>query len=117
MKTSLTFPFARSSLAISIGSNVLDNSLSHFVLLYAPSIPPNAVLNEGALHLSSLTSAADILDALRRAYAKAIDQIMVFALVIVCLGAPVTMGMRWLNLKIIAANRKKEKAQRKSEPE
>lgn len=107
--------FARSSLAISIGSNLLDNSLSYFVPLYAPSIPPIAVLREGALRLSSLTTATDVLTGLRQAYAKSIDQIMIFALVIVCLGAPVTLGMRWLNLKIVAADREREKAQQKGE--
>lgn len=40
---------------------------------------------------------------------------MIFALVIVCLGAPVTLGMRWLNLKIVAADREREKAQQKGE--
>lgn len=107
--------FACSSLAISIGSNLLDNSLSHFVRLYAPSIPPTAVLREGALRLSSLSTAAEVLSGLRQAYAKAIDRIMIFALVIVCLGIPVTLGMRWLNLKVVAADRERERALRKGE--
>ena len=108
---------AYSSLAISIGSNLLDNSLSHYVPLYAPTIPPTAVLSKGALNLSSLTADADVLAALRQAYAKAIDRIMIFALVIVCLGAPVTLGMRWLNLKVITADRDKEKARGEKEPD
>ena len=107
--------FACSSLAISIGSNLLDNSLSYFVPLYAPSIPPIAVLREGALRLSSLSTATEVLTGLRQAYAKAIDRIMIFALVIVCLGTPVTLGMRWLNLKVVAADRERDKAQRKGE--
>lgn len=34
---------------------------------------------------------------------------MIFALVIVCLGAPVVFGMRWLNLKVAAADKDKRK--------
>lgn len=40
---------------------------------------------------------------------------MIFALVIVCLGTPVTLGMRWLNLKVVAADREREKVQWKGE--
>ena len=42
---------------------------------------------------------------------------MIFALVVVCLGTPVTLGMRWLNLKVVAADREREKAPRKCESE
>lgn len=104
------FSPASRSLAISIGSNLLNNSLTHFVRLLTPSIPPSAVLRAGALNLPSLTTSAAELQALKQAYAKSFDRIMIFALVLMCLGTVVACAMPWFNLKIVAADREKERA-------
>ena len=42
---------------------------------------------------------------------------MIFALALTCLGMPVACGMRWFNVKVIAADREKERAQLESTPE
>ena len=42
---------------------------------------------------------------------------MIFALTLTCLGLPVACGMRWFNVKVIAADRKKERAQLDGRPE
>ena len=102
---------------MSIGSTLLTNSFTHFVRLLAPSIRPSAVLRAGALNLPSLTTSAAVLASLRQAYAGSFDRIMIFALTLTCLGMPVACGMRWFNVKVIAADRKKERAQLDSKPE
>ena len=117
IKQSLIFPGSHSSLAISIGSTLLTNSLTHFVRLLAPSIPSSAVLRAGALNLHSLTASSVILTSLRQAYAKSFDRVMVLALVLTCLGMPVACGMRWFNIKTLAADREKQRVQPESEPE
>ena len=40
---------------------------------------------------------------------------MIFSLVVVCLGIPTTLCMRWLNLKVVAANRKKQRLEPQNE--
>ena len=116
-QTVANIPCSHSSLAISIGSTLLTNSLTHFVRLLTPSLQSSAVLRAGALNLHSLTRSSVVLTSLRQCYAKSFDRIMIFALVLTCLGMPVACGMRWFNIKAVAADREKQRAQLESKPE
>ena len=42
---------------------------------------------------------------------------MILALVLTCLGMPVACGMRWFNIKALAADREKQRVLRESKPE
>ncbi len=46
---------------------------------------------------------------LREAYAGSFDRVMVFALVLTCLGFPVACGMRWFNVRVVARRREGER--------
>lgn len=89
----------------------MTNSLTSFVREFAPLVEPSAVLDAGALRLSSLTASSSDLEALKHAYARTIDRIMYLALALVLLGTPIACGMRWFNIEVIAADREKETAQ------
>lgn len=52
---------------------------------------------------------------MREAYAKSFDRIMIFALVLTCLGMPIACGMRWFNVKVLATEREKKRARLGSE--
>ena len=99
-----------SSLSISVASTLLNNCLTYFVRSLAPTIEPSAALRAGALNLSSLTTSPEVLTALKQAWAKTIDRIMIFSLVLTCLGVPVACGMRWFNIKSMAASREEKKS-------
>ena len=97
----------RRSIAISIGQSLLINGLNTEVPRYTSAVTSQAVVEAGALNLPSLTNSPAVLQSLQEAYAKVISNIMIFSLVIVCIGFPVACGMKWLNLKKLTEERKR----------
>lgn len=90
-----------SCIAIPIGSAILDTVLSESIRQTLPSLQPATVLGAGALGLHSLTSDVTTLHILKGIYARAVDRVMLFALVVTCLGFLATFGIHWKNLKTI----------------
>lgn len=76
---------------------------------YASAIPPQAVVESGALNLQTLTSSSSVLHGLRQAYGVAISAIMICATVTICISILATLGMQRLNLKVISREREVNK--------
>ena len=92
-------------IAIPIGSTILDNVLTRLIHQSLPYLDPATVLKAGALNLRLVTSDETTLHILRSVYARAVTQIMLFALIITCLGFLATFGIHWKNLKTINPDR------------
>lgn len=94
-----------SAIGISIGENILVGKLIDEVPKYASAIPPQAVVDSGALNLQTITSYPAVLYGLRQAYGVAISAIMICATVTICVSILATLGMQRLNLKVISRER------------
>ena len=90
------------AIAVAIGQSVLVNSLVREVPKRTSTVSPQAVITNGALNLQRLTGSNVVLTALREAYAKAIQNLMVYSLVSICVALPFALGMQWLNVKKVA---------------
>ena len=100
----------RRAIAVAIGQSVLTNRLVREVPRRTSAVPPQAVITNGALNLQRLTNSALALKALREAYAKAIQNLLIYSLVAVCVALPFALGMQWLNLKKAAKKTQMEDA-------
>lgn len=96
------------AIAVAIGQSVLVNSLVGEVPKRTSAVLPHAVITNGALNLQRLRSSPVVLKALREAYAKAIQNLLVYSLVAVCVALPFALGMQWLNVKKVAKKTKAE---------
>lgn len=94
-----------SALAGSIGQNIFINILSQRVTETLPSIDPADVVSAGAANLQKLAPNSETLQVLREAYAAAVHDVFVYALVAACMALIFTGGMEWLNLKVVAEQR------------
>ena len=94
-----------SAIGTPIGENILVSKLIDEVPKYASAIPPQAVVDSGALNLQTITSSPAILYGLRQAYGVAISAIIIFATVTICVSILATLGMQRLNLKVISRER------------
>ena len=94
-----------SALAGSIGQNIFINILSQRVTENLPAIDPADVISAGAANLQKVASTSEILQVLREAYAAAVHDVFVYALVAACMALIFTGGMEWLNLKVVAEQR------------
>ena len=52
----------------------------------------------GALNLRRLTESSSELRGIREAYAEAIQSLIIYSLVAVCVALPFALGMEWLNV-------------------
>ncbi|OCL09619.1 permease of the major facilitator superfamily [Glonium stellatum] len=105
------------SIAISMGNALLINGLDASVPTYAPGVSAKAIIDAGPLNLSEFASSAAVLSNLRVAYGKAIQHVLIFALVIICTSVPVACGMQWLNLKSISKDQENAKAMQNNKVE
>jgi hypothetical protein len=96
---------------VSIGNAILVNGLSASIGKYAPGISAVEAIRVGPLNLPLLTSTAAQLHGLREAFAVAIQHVMIFALVTVCVSVPVACGMQWLNIVKLSREREQKKAE------
>ena len=82
------------------------NSLLQEISRQAPSVSPAAIINGGAASILQYQNSPHILAALLQAYTKAVNNIMIFALVSTCVAVPCAACMPWLNVKHVAEARK-----------
>lgn len=101
--------FLFSALGVPIGNALLISSLKHEVPKATSTISQDAVIRAGALNLRSLTTLAEVLQGLRRAYAISISHVNIFLVVVIRISVPTACGMEWLNIKKISALREEEK--------
>lgn len=97
-----------SSIAISIGENLLVNGLLTEVPRFTLAVSPQAVISAGPLNLPALATTPRVLQSLREAYVEVLLNLMMFSLVVVCMSVPVACGMKWLNLKSVSEKRKQD---------
>ncbi|KAL8885538.1 MAG: hypothetical protein Q9192_006629 [Flavoplaca navasiana] len=96
------------AIGISIGNNILISQLLNEVPKQT-DIPPEAVIEAGALNLGQLTRSSEVLHELRQAYGHAISAVMICATVTICVSILATLGMQRLNLVKISRNREAKK--------
>ncbi|KAL8704960.1 MAG: hypothetical protein Q9201_001906 [Fulgogasparrea decipioides] len=97
------------SIGIPIANALLIDGLHSQVPEYAPSVSPDDVVRNGALHFESLTTSSSLLRGLRQAYAIAISHVCIFLVAIICISIPTALGMEWLNIKEVSRKREEEK--------
>ena len=95
------------ALAIAIAQNLFLNTLVKSIPAHTTAISPQAVVSVGATGLVGLTQSAEVLRAVREAYAEAVRHALILALAGACGGFPFTWGMEWLNIKKVAEERRK----------
>ena len=88
-----------SAVAVSIGENVLVNSLTEEISKANTGLSAKTVISAGPVALPSLSPSPTILESLRKAYSIAISHTNIFATVAICLAIPATLSMRWIRLK------------------
>lgn len=91
-----------SALAGSIGQNIFLNILSRGVSEDLPTLNSTDVISAGAANLHKLAPTTEILHVLRKDYAAAVHDILIYALVTACMALIFTFGMKWRNLKVVA---------------
>ncbi|KAL8755570.1 MAG: hypothetical protein Q9184_004761 [Pyrenodesmia sp. 2 TL-2023] len=97
--------FIGNAIGISVGNNILVSQLLSEVPKHASVIPPQAVIEAGALNLDALTDSRDILHELRQAYGMAISTIMICATATICVSILATLGMQRLNIVKVSRDR------------
>lgn len=95
------------ALAIAISQNLFLNTLAKSIPAHTTAISPQAVVSVGATGLVGATQSAEVLRAVREAYAEAIRHVLILALAGACGGFPFAWGMEWLNIKKVVEERKK----------
>lgn len=94
------------AIAVSIGQNLLLNSLKTSVPAHTSAVNVQQVIDAGAGGLKTIASNAAVLEHLRAAYAEALKGTFVLALIGTCLALPFAAGMQWLNIKKVAEQRR-----------
>jgi MFS family permease len=97
------------SLGVPIGNAILIGTLKSNVPQKAPGISPDAVIDAGALALSSLTTSETLVAGLRQAWAVSVGHVNIFLVAIICISVPTACGMKWLNIKTISREREQQK--------
>lgn len=104
------------ALAIAIAQNLFLNTLVKSIPAHTTAISPQTVVSVGATGLVGLTRSAEVLRAVREAYAEAIRHALILALAGACGGFPFAWGMEWLNIKKVAEDRRKRNLDKGVEP-
>ncbi|CAM1511655.1 Fc.00g091680.m01.CDS01 [Cosmosporella sp. VM-42] len=86
---------------ISVAENVFQSELIKQLHKIVPDVDPKFVLGSGASHLREAMGKEypTEVDGIFDAYNKALQQVFLIALILACLGAFGTAGMRWTSLK------------------
>ena len=71
-------------------------------------MPAQIVIDAGAANLVSLAGSPQVLEALRIAYAKAVDNTLVLSLSAACIALPFALFMEFLNVKTVAKQRESD---------
>ncbi|ORY10364.1 major facilitator superfamily domain-containing protein, partial [Clohesyomyces aquaticus] len=94
-------------LSVAIAQNLFLNKLTAVIPRYTTTVSPLEVVAAGATGLVKLAKSYKVLRALREAYAEALQDAFVFAVVAACLAFPFGWFMEWLNIKQVAGERAK----------
>lgn len=71
------------------------------------AVSPEMVIMAGATGLNAVAGGdAQLLESLRMAYGEAVRRTIILGLAGACIAVPASTGMKWLNIKRIAAERK-----------
>ncbi|KAH9863980.1 hypothetical protein J1614_009913 [Plenodomus biglobosus] len=97
------------AIGLTIGQTIFLNKLISEVARRTTEISPMAVIAAGAQGLPQLTQTQQLLRILRLAYAAAIRQAMIFALIMVGIALLFTFGVENLNVKRMAKERSEKK--------
>lgn len=103
------------SIAVSVGQNLLLNSLRSNIPKHTAAVSVQQVIDAGAGGLKALAPNTLVLRQLRKAYAESLKGTYVLALVGTCLALPFAVGMQWLNIKRVAEERRGEADRGKGE--
>jgi hypothetical protein len=97
---------------VSIAQNLFLAKLEAILPSYTTAVSPEAVVNVGATGLQELAGPSTvILVALRKAYAHAIRDALIYALTAACAALPFACSMQWFNIKTVAKERRQAKRQ------
>ncbi|KAF2464463.1 efflux pump antibiotic resistance protein [Lindgomyces ingoldianus] len=94
-------------LSVAIAQNLFLNKLIKTIPRHTTAVSPLEVIAVGATGLAKLAKADDVLRALREAYAEALHDAFIFAVVAACGAFPFGWCMQWLNIKKVAEERAK----------
>ncbi|KAK8101427.1 permease of the major facilitator superfamily [Apiospora kogelbergensis] len=91
-----------------IGQTLLISGLQTAVPHYTNgAVSPEMVIMAGATGLNAVAGGdAQLLESLRMAYGEAVRRTIILGLAGACIAVPASTGMKWLNIKRIAAERK-----------
>ena len=98
------------TIAIPIGNAILLNALGKNVPKYTDGLKPQTIVDAGPLAITHLTSDPATILGVRLAYTKAIQNIIIFSLAVLCASIPAAAGMQWLNIRKVAEARKEANA-------
>ena len=94
-------------IAIPICQSILVNTLRSRLALYTTAVSPETVIEAGPYDLQSLALGdPDVLEALRKVYAVALQHIYTVALSAACAAAVCTFGMEMKNIKQVKEARR-----------
>lgn len=75
---------------------------------YTEAVTPDQVAAAGATGLGALSNgSAEVLLALRQAYASSVRKTLILSLAAACIAFPASCGMEWFNIKHIAKERER----------
>ena len=105
LEATLTNDPLNSAVGISIGQTIFLHSLIAEVPKSVRGISPQAVFHDGATNLPLLAPDPDVLRALRGAYARAVVDVLYFALGTAAVALPFALVMEWRNVKTTSERR------------
>ncbi|OJK02334.1 hypothetical protein ASPACDRAFT_50929 [Aspergillus aculeatus ATCC 16872] len=97
------------ALGVPIANAILLNGLHTEVPRYVTGISADAVMAAGATGVETLSSSPGVIRGLRAAWSVAVADVNILLVAIICVSVPTALGMKWLNLKKISAERDAEK--------
>jgi len=75
---------------------------------YTDAVTPDQVAAAGAIGLGALSNgSAEVLQALRQAYASSVRNTLILSLAAACIAFPASCGMEWFNIKHVAQERER----------
>ncbi|KAI1842587.1 hypothetical protein JX266_011200 [Neoarthrinium moseri] len=99
------------AIGVGIGQNLLLSKLMTTVPAYTSAVSPFEVIAVGATGLGKIAPTLEILHELRLAYSEAVRSPLILALAAACFAFPFSCSMEWLNIKRVAEERKRQKAE------